>query len=572
MKLYLTCLFLSIVFCIAGIAGIVRVPEDQPTIQAGIDAALDGDTVLVADNTYFENIYFRGKAITVASYFILDADTNHINNTVINGSQPSHPDSGSVVYFMSGEDSTSVLYGFSITGGTGTLFTYPGYPSWRAGGGIFMYPIGGRISHNKIFNNTLSYDWVEGVGIDAILTGSQHLIIENNYIHSNIGGQNVTGSGYSGGGGIAVGPDGNNNIRVVIRNNKICNNILEAEGGYVRGAGIYCIGLNSGGKVFIHDNIVSDNVCQPYQESSAHVGAGIAMHDIELKLFNNRILNNRFIGSHGYGGGVRLWNAPVEIYNNIIAGNSARNGGGISMHNIPVESINFTNNTVIGNTAEYQGGGIFIGGMHPVILNTILWDNHAPTGSVFYIYQGNVTVRYSDVQGGWVGEGNINLDPLFTAGDSMFHLTDASPCVNSGIDALEINGQWHYCPSEDFEGDERPFPGTVADMGADETPFPMVGIDPQPFAGIPTVYKLEQNYPNPFNPATTIEFALPKANFVTLKIYDVTGAAIATLVSEQLPAGSYQYQWDARGLASGVYIYRMETDDFTQSRKMLLIR
>ncbi len=77
--------------------GIILVPEDQPSIQAGIDAAADGDLVLVRDSTYYENINFMGKAITVASYYYIDGDTSHINNTVIEGSQPGNPDSGSVV-------------------------------------------------------------------------------------------------------------------------------------------------------------------------------------------------------------------------------------------------------------------------------------------------------------------------------------------------------------------------------------------------------------------------------------------------------------------------------------------
>ena len=142
MKTLCTVVILSYLLLAPALGDTIRVPQDQSTIQAGIDAAANGDTVLVADNTYFENINFLGKAITVASHYILNGDTNHIANTVIDGSQPSHPDSGSVVTFESGEDTTSVLTGFTITGGIGTLseVTYAGTVYLdRLGGGILVY-------------------------------------------------------------------------------------------------------------------------------------------------------------------------------------------------------------------------------------------------------------------------------------------------------------------------------------------------------------------------------------------------------------------------------------------------
>ncbi len=88
---------------------------------------------------------------------------------------------------------------------------------------------------------------------------------------------------------------------------------------------------------------------------------------------------------------------------------------------------------------------------------------------------------------------------------------------------------------------------------------------------IPVAYNLSQNYPNPFNPTTTIEFSIPNSGFVTLKIYNVLGEEITTLVSEKLSFGSYAYNWDARNLASGIYLYRLQAGDYIETRKMVLM-
>ena len=90
---------------------------------------------------------------------------------------------------------------------------------------------------------------------------------------------------------------------------------------------------------------------------------------------------------------------------------------------------------------------------------------------------------------------------------------------------------------------------------------------------IPDVYSLEQNYPNPFNPSTIIEFSLPEnVNSVKLTIYNVLGEKVAELVNTSLIAGKYKYQWDARNVATGMYIYELRTDKFVSVKKMMLLK
>ena len=91
-------------------------------------------------------------------------------------------------------------------------------------------------------------------------------------------------------------------------------------------------------------------------------------------------------------------------------------------------------------------------------------------------------------------------------------------------------------------------------------------------AAMPRGIVLNQNYPNPFNPSTTIEFSISQSNFVTLKIYNVLGEVVATLVSERLDAGKHAYKWDANGLASGMYLYKIQAGDLVQSKKLMLLR
>ncbi|MDZ7317409.1 MAG: T9SS type A sorting domain-containing protein, partial [candidate division KSB1 bacterium] len=96
-------------------------------------------------------------------------------------------------------------------------------------------------------------------------------------------------------------------------------------------------------------------------------------------------------------------------------------------------------------------------------------------------------------------------------------------------------------------------------------------VSDQP-AQLVTDYELKQNYPNPFNPSTTIEFALPKDGKVKLVVYDVLGRQVASLIDAKLEAGIHSVSFNAADLPSGVYFYRLQTNEKTLTQKMMLIK
>lgn len=98
-----------------------------------------------------------------------------------------------------------------------------------------------------------------------------------------------------------------------------------------------------------------------------------------------------------------------------------------------------------------------------------------------------------------------------------------------------------------------------------------VYVRPDP-DGVPNGFILSQNYPNPFNPSTTISFIIPHSSLVIVKVYDVLGREVRTLVNEEMKPGSYEVTWDATGFASGVYFYRLQAGSFTETRKLMLLR
>lgn len=476
-KIILALLFLAITASTSQ-AIIINVPGQHSTIQAAINASSNGDTVLVEPGTYMENIIFRGKKIVLTSRFYIAMDYSYITSTIINGSTPSQPDSASVVRMHNGEDSTTVLQGFTITGGKGT--------KWQDEQGAGRYTEGG-----------------------GILTALCHPIIQFNIIENNECVDAPTGIASTGGGGIRYG-----NGRTKILNNIIRNNRA------MYGGGIVC-----------------------------NHGTGV--------IANNVIYNNHEFQA--------------------VAGKPCYGGGGIWLNGSGEISV-VVNNTVVNNTATGPGsggagGGILIRSVQADVRNNIVWGNTQRVGGQLRSAGGTGPIAYNNVEGGFTGPGNINIQPLFDS--TNYYLQSSSPCIDKGDSSLIYND-----PADSLIPLNARFPskGTVRnDMGAYGGPLSrvlansVVGIN-DPGNYLPKGFRLEQNYPNPFNPSTTIRYSLAKAGRVKLSVYNITGALTSVLVSGVQKAGTYDVAFNAGRLASGVYYYRLTAEGFTDTKKMLFVK
>ncbi len=357
----------------AAAATVIHVPADQPTIQAAINAAVNGDTVLVAPGTYNENINFFGKAVVVKG-------SGASKLTTIDGGKVAP-----VVTFSSGETLNSVLNGFTLQNGTST------FTSQYSGGGIFIGGASPTIKNNIIQNNTACS---AGAGI-AVYFGSP--LIQGNIIRNN------SQSGCSGGDGGGIEVDGASSAQII--GNTIQNNSWGSFGGG--------ISLFAAGSALIKNNLIIGNVSGVY-------GAAIAMVN---NVSGTVIVQNLITGNSSPDDAGIYWsNPPAALVNNTITDGPAATGSSTSIvvANGLDSSIVIANNVIVATNVAANAFYCVFGN----IQNPLNFYNNDIFSSKGAAYGGICTDQTGT-------NGNISTSPEFV-GVSNFRLKGGSPAIDAG--------------------------------------------------------------------------------------------------------------------------------------------
>ena len=393
--------------------GAIVVPDSYETIQEAIDAAEEGDIIVVRPGTYAGSINFNGKNITLRS---TDPDDPEIvSQTIIDARG-----SGSVVTFAGGESSEAVLSGFTIMGGSGTRtvleFEVEGQPEEiqsyfgggiivlegsaptitnnviadniaERGGGIFVYRAEATIENNRIVEN------VSTGGGGGIFLADSYAEINNNVVDDNRAGRS--------GGGVAI--SGTGRAAAVFEGNTISNNVAQNGGGF---------------SILDASPVISNNVITGNRSDGR--GGGLFAARSDLQLTGNNVSDNR---AGDTGGGVALFvESSGNIEDNVITGNEASAGGGLA---VLANSLPFIANNMVSDNTARNGGGLFIiEGSDAVLSGNTIAENYAElNGAGMLVVSASPTVE----------ENTFSGNEARRDGGALMVSLDSNPRINANV-------------------------------------------------------------------------------------------------------------------------------------------
>ncbi len=375
----------------------------------------------------------------------------------------------------------------------------------------------------------------------------------------------VTIKGKTQGNAILDGEGQNQLLNITDKKNMTIENITIQNGNATYGGGLYSFG----------SDLTLKNIEFKY-DSSRYGGALYIDKNSYIELSEISFTGNK---AYYYGGAIYSKNADFSARHTLFNGNYAKTKGGaicLSRSNPQINTSTFYNNS----TSHSSSGALYTDSneSNPVIMNSIFWNNGSKP---IYMSNGNITLFHVDYEGGtdniytrggtpdWVGS-NIFSDPAFIGGDPFnFNLTENSPCVDAGAPLFVWNGDTL------LNMDASEYKGNAPDLGAFESVF--TDIFPPTPKELPRTCFLFQNYPNPFNPKTVFSYRVGTKGKslvqVELSIFNILGQKVVTLVNKKQRAGNYKLEWDASGYSSGVYCFRLKTDQgFIQTRKCIVLK
>lgn len=614
--------------CLPAAATLINVPGDYPTIQEGINAAsiYGVDTVLVQPGTYYENLIFEGHSAILASLFLTTGDTSYISSTIIDGDswgsvitvtpiawpptitgftiQHGYAYSGGGIYFEPGAEAwvknNIIRENYCDYNGGGIYaeyftFGYSGiidnifeenHAGYRGGGAFFMN------SHLGVFRNRFNYNVSDGQGGGVYFWSCYVPEFDDNQLIGNA-------AAGDGGGIYLQSSPGFEGERVLLVDN--------SSGGY--GGGICCresfiqlihctIGSNSaayGGGAYLGEypsTEITNTIM--WGDDATEEGDEILYEGILLHVTYSDIDG----GWEGDGNidADPLFADPENGIFRIMEGSPCIDSGDPAMPYDPDGTIADMGTfyydqgfeEIVDQSQDFAAQGYWFD------VSVIRWQQFFPSLdniSALEIYvmkagnPGGVVIQLKTDTGELIREFHVSEQYAPESGwirldfDQPIDLMPEEPYriyVSSGEPSPSPDERYTWNGNHDSD-----YPG-ITDVYDDEPSFDyafitygydrQTGTEENHVVVLPGDFQLMGNYPNPFNSSTTIRYSVPYQSEVRIEIYDILGRKIETLEQGQKEAGVYRVVWNASGIPSGIYFYRLRAGESARTGRMLLLK